>query len=67
MERRTVRVPNISCGHCVMRIQKALGALEGVVEVEADVNSKEVTIEWGPPATWDQIVATLTEIDYPPG
>jgi copper chaperone CopZ len=50
-----------------MRIQKALEALEGVVRVEADVNSKEVTIEWGPPATWERIVATLTEIDYPPG
>ncbi len=66
MESKTFRVPNISCHHCVMTIRRELGALEGVKRVEGEVESKQVTVEWEPPATWEQIVATLTEINYPP-
>jgi len=66
MESRTFRVPNISCHHCVMAIQRELGALEGVKRVEGEVESKTVTVEWEPPATWERIAATLVEINYPP-
>jgi copper chaperone CopZ len=67
MESRTFHVPNISCKHCVMTIKRELGALEGVRRVEADLESKMVTVEWVPPATWGQIEGLLTEINYPPG
>jgi len=63
---KSFRVPNISCDHCVMTIKRELGELEGVTGVAGDVETKIVTVEWEPPATWDQIVATLTEINYPP-
>jgi len=66
MESKTFRVPNISCHHCVMTIQRELGALEGVTRMEGDVETKTVTVEWKSPATWDQIAATLAEINYPP-
>jgi len=66
MEKKAFQAPNISCGHCVMTIQRELAALEGVKRVEGDVHSKMVTVEWEPPASWEQIVATLTEINYPP-
>ncbi len=66
MENKTVRVPNISCGHCVMTIQRELGQLPGVRRVEADAADKHVTVEWDAPANWEQIVALLREINYPP-
>ncbi|HIE38639.1 MAG TPA: heavy metal transporter [Anaerolineae bacterium] len=66
MESKTFQVPNISCHHCVMTIQRELGALEGVKRVEGLVEEKQVTVEWEAPAAWDQIVTTLTEINYPP-
>lgn len=66
MERKTFRVPNISCHHCVMTIQRELRALAGVKQVEGEVKSQQVTVEWEPPATWDQIATTLAEINYPP-
>jgi copper chaperone CopZ len=43
-----------------------LSDLPGVKRVEADVLSKEVTVEWDAPATWEQIEETLVEINYPP-
>ena len=66
MESKTVVVPNISCGHCVHTIESEVGELPGVKVVKADEKTKKVTVEWGDPATWQKIVETLTEIDYPP-
>jgi len=66
MTGKTFKVPNISCGHCVMTIQREVGELAGVKAVRADEQSKMVTVEWEEPATWDQIRALLEEINYPP-
>jgi hypothetical protein len=43
-----------------------IGELAGVSKVLADIDSKQVTVEWDDPATWETIKATLTEINYPP-
>ena len=62
----TYDVPNISCGHCVHTIQMELGDLLGVSKVIASQTTRQVTVEFDPPATEEQIEATLTEINYPP-
>jgi copper chaperone CopZ len=66
MASKTFLVPNISCNHCVMTIERELGELEGVTDVSADADTKNVTAEWDSPTTWDDIKALLTEINYPP-
>ncbi len=66
METKTFYVPAISCGHCVHTIQNEGSEISGVKSVRADEQTKMVTVQWESPATWDQIKATLTEIDYPP-
>jgi len=65
METQKLSVPNITCGHCVMTIQRELGELEGVSKVEGDPSSKEITVNWDAPATLEKIRATLKEINYP--
>lgn len=65
METKTVTVPNISCGHCVNTIQNEVSDLEGVTSVKADESTKQVTISWQAPQTWDGIAALLEEIEYP--
>ncbi len=62
----TYQVPNISCGHCVHTIQMELGELTGVSNVRASEATKEVVVEFGPPASEGQIEAILTKINYPP-
>lgn len=66
MTSKTFVVPNISCGHCTHTIEMEVGDLAGVEQVKADEASKQVTVTFGEPATWDQIVELLQEINYPP-
>ena len=66
MESKTFTVPNIGCDGCVRTIENELGELVGVESVRGDTSSKEVTVTWIAPASWDIIADTLTEIEYPP-
>ena len=66
METKTVTIPNISCGHCKMRVEKALNALNSV-KATVDVPTKAVKIDWeSANASWSDITATLEKIGYPP-
>ena len=65
MESKTLKVPNISCGHCVMAIKKELSEVKGVTSVEGNPESKSITLDWEAPATLDKIKDTLKEINYP--
>ena len=66
MATKTYLIPNISCAHCIMHITQRLNEIEGVKNVEGDVSSKEVTIEFTEPASDEVIIAALEEINYPP-
>lgn len=62
---KTFSIPNISCGHCVNAIKSELGELSGVTRVDGDPAAKNIEVEWEAPATEEQIVDTLKEINYP--
>ena len=65
MNSKTFTVPNISCGHCTHTIEMEVGELAGVSSVKAVEATKQVTVEWGDPASWEKIQALLQEINYP--
>ena len=65
MEKQTLTIPNISCGHCVMTIKNELSELKGVSAVEGNPEDKTITIEWDSPATLAEIKNILGEINYP--
>ncbi len=58
-------VPSIHCMHCVHTIKTELADLEGVKSVEADANSKNVSISFEEPASEEKIEKLLEEINYP--
>lgn len=66
MQTVTYKIPNISCHHCVHTITSELSELPGVKEVKADKDTKITVVTFEAPATEEQIVATLREINYPP-
>lgn len=37
-------VPELSCGHCEMKVAKLLSSLDGVVDVKASASDKRVTL-----------------------
>ncbi len=65
MEKTTLKIPNISCGHCVNSIKNELIEIEGIKSVDGDPGDKTVIIEWENPATMDMIKDKLKEINYP--
>ena len=65
MEKQTLTVPNITCGHCVMSIKNELSELEGIKKVDGDPENKSITVEWESPVTMEKIKDTLKEINYP--
>ncbi len=67
METKTIIVPNISCGHCTAAIEEEISDINGVTKVSAEQATKQVTIEFEAPASWQEIDETLTEIGYPAG
>ncbi len=62
----TYQIPGINCHHCVNTIKSEIGELEGVQSVEGDPIDKKITIRYDVPATEDQLIRVLTEINFPP-
>ena len=66
MKTVTYSIPNISCMHCVHTIKTEVGELAGVKSVDANAESKQAVVVFENPATEEQIVSLLKEINYPP-
>lgn len=66
MQEKTVTVPAIHCGNCARTIRNELAEVDGVEAVHADPETKQVTVRWREPATWDRIRDVLADIDFPP-
>ncbi len=60
-----LNVPNISCGHCVNSIKTELSEMDGIIGVEGNPDTKEITVRWKAPATLEAIRELLKEINYP--
>jgi copper chaperone len=60
-----LNVPSVSCNHCKMAIEKAVGAMGGVGEVAVDVAEKTVTIDFDADAvTLESIEETVADEGY---
>ena len=65
MTTTTYFVPSIHCMHCTHTIKTELGELAGVSSVDADQETKKVTVIYEEPATPEKIESLLAEINYP--
>ena len=65
MTTTTFNIPSISCNHCVKTIEFELKEVPGVEEVKADAETKTAEITYTDPATEEQIIKILAEINYP--
>jgi copper chaperone len=65
MTTTTYFVPSIHCMHCVHTIKTELAELAGVSSVDADQQTKKVTITYEEPVTPEKIENLLGEIDFP--
>lgn len=65
MAKITLNVEGMSCSHCVNAVKNAAMALDGVSEVEVDLEGKTATVEYRPAeVTLDRIKEAIEEEGY---
>ena len=61
----TLSIPNISCHHCVMTIQRETGFVDGAEFVSGEVEAKTATFQIASDETLTSLKETLSEAGYP--
>lgn len=66
MERVTLKVLGMTCGHCVAAVRKSLAGLPGVGEVEVTLEPPQAKISYDPSkTTLDAMKKATEEEGYP--
>jgi len=63
MAEKTVQVDGMTCNHCKMNVEKNLSALEGIENIEVDLQTSKVRIK-GDKINLDQVKETVEGIGY---
>jgi len=67
-EELTLGVEGMTCGHCVMHVQKALEALKGVKKATVDLGKRSATVIYEPgTVTKEQMVKAVEDAGYKAG
>ncbi len=62
-----LRVPDITCDHCVMAIRREVTKLEGVAKVDGNPQEKWIAVAFDPAKVrMEQIEAGIREAGYTP-
>ena len=65
MVQEVLSVPDVHCEHCIMAIEGAVGALDGVGVVKVDLKRKDVTVAYDEAlVAHDTIVGAIQEEGY---
>ncbi len=65
MSNLTLRVPDMSCGHCVASVSDAVRQVEGVSDVSVDLEAKRVDVE-GDGLELAPVARAIREAGYEP-
>lgn len=61
----TIKVEGMSCGHCVMRVKKAIEDVQGVKKVDVSLENKQAVVEFDEEKTdVEKIKAAVRESGY---
>lgn len=65
MDKITLKVDGMSCGHCKAAVEKALTGLGGVQGAEADIDAKTVTVTYDSGKVGrDALAGVITDAGY---
>lgn len=65
MEKVSLNVIGMSCGHCVNAVEGSVGALNGVSSVKVDLKAAKVDVEYNPnEVSLDKIKETIDDQGY---
>ncbi len=61
---KSIRITGMSCQHCVMAVTKALGALDGIQNVQVDLKTGVATYEEIKPVDAKVVAAAIQKAGY---
>ncbi|MFO1443812.1 copper chaperone CopZ [Bacillus sp. Bva_UNVM-123] len=65
MEKATLKVAGMSCGHCVKAVEGSVGELRGVASVQVHLNNGTVDVEYNASeVSLDKIKETIDDQGY---
>ncbi|MTT32579.1 copper chaperone CopZ [Terrilactibacillus sp. BCM23-1] len=65
MEKTTLNVTGMSCGHCVKAVEGSVGELSGVKQVKVHLTEGKVDVEFNPEeVTLEKIKETIDDQGY---
>ena len=60
----TIKIKGMSCKHCVMAVQKALGEIDGVKDVKVNLETGEATFGEAEPVDMNRIREAVQKAGY---
>ncbi len=67
MAQETLKIEGMRCDHCVLRIGRAIASVQGVTEVNVNLETKEAVVEFEETRTdLEKIKAAVREAGYEP-
>ncbi len=63
----SIKIKGMSCHHCVMAVQKALGGIEGVRNVQVDLQKGEASFEETLPVDMTRVREAIQKAGYQVG
>jgi len=64
MPKRIYNVPEVHCDHCVAAINRELGQIDGVSDIQVDLEAKTVSVEVTQDVTDERIAEGLYEAGF---
>jgi len=61
---KSIKITGMSCQHCVMAVTKALGALDGIQNVQVDLKTGVATYEEVKPVDAKIVAAAIQKAGY---
>ena len=59
-----IKIKGMSCNHCVMAVQKALGEIDGAKDVKVDLDKGEATFDEARPVDMNTVREAVKRAGY---
>ena len=60
----SIPIEGMSCASCVGRIERALGAVSGVIKATVNLATERAEVSTSPPARWEDLVKAIEDTGY---
>ena len=64
---KTVKIKGMSCQHCVKAVEKVLGGIDGVTDVQVDLSRGEASFNEAKPVNMEVVRESIKKAGYEVG